>query len=137
MSDLPRQAVSPKLVVDGADAAIAYYVRALDAREVVRFVAGAAVVLAELEVLGSRLQLKDADEHDPVTRPGPVLDVVVDDPDAVGARLVAEGATWVFEPSDKPWGGRWGRVRDPFGVQWLLQDPDRATPQEIQALLDG
>jgi hypothetical protein len=28
-------------------------------------------------------------------------------------------------------------VRDPFGVQWLLQDPDRATALEIQALLDG
>jgi PhnB protein len=137
MSDPPRQAVSPKLVVDGADAAIAFYVRALGAREVVRFSAGRSVVFAELEVLGSRVQLKDADEHDPVAQPGPVLDVTVEDPDALGARLVAAGATWVFEPSDKPWGGRWGRVRDPFGVQWLLQDPDRAGAQEIQALLDG
>lgn len=137
MSHRPSQQITPKLVVDGAAAAIAFYERALGAREVVRFASGPAVVFAELEVLGSRLQLEDADAHDPVPTPGPVLDVVVDDPDALGARLVAEGATWVLEMGDKPWGGRWGRVRDPFGVQWLLQDPDRATAPQIQALLDG
>jgi len=37
--------------------------------------------------------------------------------------------------SDQPFGGRWGRVRDPFGIQWLLQTPVTMSPEEIQRLL--
>ncbi len=95
------------------------------------------MVFAEIEVLGTRITVKDADEHDPVPDPGPLLDVLVDDPDAVASALVDAGGSWVFEVHERPWGGRWGRVRDPFGVQWLLQQPDTVSPDEIQALLDG
>ena len=65
--------------------------RALGATEVVRFTAGESVVFAEIEVLGTSITVKDADEHDPVADPGPLLDVVVDDPDAVAGALVDAG----------------------------------------------
>jgi len=127
--------IRPKLVVGDAPAAIEFYTRALGASEVVRYVAGGAVVFAELELLGSSVTLKDADDDDPVLDPGPILDVLVDDPDSLSEAMLAAGASVVYEISDQPFGGRWGRVRDPFGVQWLLQTPVTMSPEEIQRLL--
>ena len=129
--------VRPKLVVTRAAEALDLWARALGATEVVRYTAGETVVFAEIEVLGTSITVKDADEHDPVADPGPLLDVVVDDPDALAGALVEAGSTWVFEVHERPWGGRWGRVRDPFGVRWLVQQPDTVPAEEIQALLDG
>lgn len=130
--------IRPKLVVNDADGAIDFYRNALDAELVSRFVADDRVVFAELAVLGSRITLKDADDADPSPdasgAPGPILDVLVADPDAVAARMLAGGASLVFEIADQPYGARGGRVRDPFGVQWLLQTESRMTPEEWQSL---
>lgn len=129
--------VRPKLVVSTAAEALDFYARALDAREVVRFVAGETVVFAEMEVLGVAVTLKDADGADPVPEPGPIIEVVTDDPDGVFDSLVAAGAASAYPMSDQPWGGRWGRARDPYGVQWLLQSPTAATTEEIQSAVDA
>ena len=94
------------------------------------------MVFAELDVLGTSITLKDADDTDRPSEPGPLLDAVVADPDAVASAMLALGAQQVFEMSDRPWGGRWGRVQDPFGVQWLLQSPDDTDPAAIQQMLD-
>lgn len=131
MSNLIR----PKLVVADAAAAIDFYTRVLGAAEIVRYLAGGSVVFAELALLGSSVTLKDADHYDPVLDPGPILDVLVDDPDVLAEAMLAAGASVVYEMSDQPFGGRWGRVRDPFGIQWLLQTPVTMSPEEIQRLL--
>jgi len=136
-ADHPVNAVRPKLVVQGAAEALAFWARTLGATEVVRYTGGESVVFAEIEVLGTRITLKDADDHDPVADPGPLLDCLVEDPAALARAVVDAGGSWVFEVHERPWGGLWGRVRDPFGVQWLLQQPDDASPEQIQALLDG
>ncbi len=134
---MSTNAVRPKLVVRDAAAALACWSRALGATEMVRYTAVGAVVFAEFEVLGTRVTVKDADGHDAPTEPGPLLDCVVEHPVVLAQALVDAGGSWVFEMQERPWGGLWGRVRDPFGVQWLLQQPDTATPAQIQALLDG
>jgi PhnB protein len=126
----------PKLVLPGAAAALAFYRDVLDATEVVRYTAGDTVIFAELDVLGTRVTVKDPDDSDPVPVPGPILDVQTDEPDALAARLLEAGATVVFAMADQPFGGRWGRVRDPYGVQWLLQSPQQMSPAEIQAEID-
>ena len=87
------------------------------------FADGETVVHADLVVHGTHLSLKDADDTDPVPQPGAILEVVLDDPDAVEAALLAGGGTSVFPVDDQPYGARAGRVRDPFGVQWLLTTP--------------
>ena len=133
MSD---NAVRPKLAVSGASDALQWYADVLDAVIGDRYQAGEQVVFAELEVLGTTITLKDADGADPVPQPGPILDCVVDDPDAVATRMVAAGAEVVFPVDDQPYGARGGRVRDPFGVQWLLQTPVTMTPEEIQRAID-
>lgn len=129
--------VRPKLVVHDADAAIAFWSRTLDATTVSRYTRGDTVVAAEVDILGTTIALKDADDSDPVPSPGPILDVVVDDPDAVAARMIDAGATQVFEIADQPYGARGGRVQDPFGVQWLLQTPVTMSPDEVQAAIDA
>ena len=131
--------VRPKLVLADADAALRFYAEALNAVQIARYAAAGSVVFAEIEVFGTRITLKDADEADPApTGPGPILDVVHQDPDAVAqAILDGGGSSEVFAMSEQPFGGRWGRVRDPFGVQWLLHTETTMSPHEIQDVLDG
>ncbi|MEV0630724.1 VOC family protein [Nonomuraea wenchangensis] len=49
-----------------------------------------------------------------------LLEVEVDDPDAVGERMVAHGAEVVVPIENRPYGKRSGRVRDPFGHLWII-----------------
>lgn len=137
---MSQRRLRPKLVVDGADAAIAFYEAVLGARTVSRFTMGAAVVLAELELpSGDALQVKDVDRHDPGPPEGGggvVLDVECDDPDAVAALALERGAQLVFEVADQPYGARQGRFRDPFGHQWIVGTPSTMSGAEIQAALD-
>jgi PhnB protein len=136
LNGMSHNAVRPKLVVSGGSAALQWYAEALGAEIGQRFEAGDQVVFADLVVLGTTVTLKDADAADPVATPGPILDCVVDDPDDIAARMVEAGGEVVFPVDDQPYGVRGGRVRDPFGVQWLLQTPLTLSPDEVQRLID-
>lgn len=129
--------VTPKLVVDGADAAIDFYRRALGAEPGVRFAGpGGRVVYAEFRLGGGTLSIKDADEHDPAA--GALFTLEVADPDAVGAALEQAGATVVFPIGDQPYGMRQGRLRDPFGIQWIVsRQTEDLDADEVQRRLDG
>jgi PhnB protein len=128
--------VRPKLVLADAGAALRFYAEVLGGSEIARYHVQGAIVFAETEIFGTRITLKDADQHDPVPEgAGPILDVVIDDPDRVATSIVEAGGSVVFEMSDQPFGGRWGRVRDPFGVQWLLHTEPTMTPDEIRDVL--
>jgi PhnB protein len=133
----PNQ-VRPKLVMADAAAALDFYAQVLGAHEVVRYDVEGRIVFAETEVFGTRITLKDADQHDPVPQgPGPILDVILSDPDRVADAILEGGGSVVFEMSDQPFGGRWGRVRDPFGVQWLLRTEPTMSADEIRDALHG
>ncbi len=131
MEPMSTPTIRPKLVVHDADAAIDFYRTFLNAELVSRFEIDDRVVFAELALLGSRITVKQQDDTDasPLSAGdhGPILDVVVDDPDAVGARMVEGGARVRFEIADQSYGARGGRLIDPFGVQWLLQTEVTAT----------
>lgn len=119
--------ITPKLVVSDADAALDFYARAFGATTTQRFTQGDQVVFAQMDIAGQAVQVKDADDVDPspatLGRPGVLLDVAVEDPDAVVGRAVAAGATVVFPVADQTYGARGGRIRDPFGHEWLVQTP--------------
>lgn len=132
----------PKLVVADAGAAIGFYAAAFDARVDARHEQAGAIVLAQLTLgdLGIDVQLKDADEADPLPAgsPGVVLELCVADPDAVAARALAAGASERFPVADMSYGARQGRVVDPFGHQWLVTGPLTMSPAEVDAALaDG
>lgn len=126
-----------KLVLADAAAAMDFYRDVLGAEERARFMHQGRVVFAEMRVLGAAITFKDADDHDPVPASGPILDVLCDDPDALARSLLDAGAEVVFPMADQPFGGRWGRVRDPYGVQWLVQSESEKSAAEIQAMLDA
>lgn len=132
--------LSAKLVVRDADAAIAFYRDALGARQTQRYTMGRAVVYAQMELLGTTVSLKDEDQHDPspttLGRPGVLFEVTTDDPDGLARTVLAAGGTVVFEVADQPYGARGGRVRDPFGHEWLIQTPLTMPPEQIQAAMD-
>jgi PhnB protein len=77
-----------------------------EARADAGYRAGEQVVFAELVVLGTTVTLEEANEFDPVPQPGPILE-----------------AGWSSRSPTSRTGARGGRLRDPFGVQWLVQTP--------------
>jgi PhnB protein len=84
--------------------------------------------------------VKEEDEADPAPttlgRPGVLLDVVTDDPDELAGIAQDNGAAVVFPVADQPYGARGGRIRDPFGHEWLLQTPLSMTPEQVQHALN-
>jgi PhnB protein len=132
--------VRPKLVVRGADDALQFYTRVFGARLVERYTSGDVVVQAELALGEGRVLVKEEDEADPAPttlgRPGVLLDVVTDDPDELAGIAQDNGAAVVFPVADQPYGARGGRIRDPFGHEWLLQTPLSMTPEQVQHALN-
>ncbi len=119
-----KQPVRPKLPVPMADEAIAWYTEAFEARLLDRYTHGDQVVYASIEVFGGAVGLKDGDEFDPApTERGVLVEVDTDDPDRFEQAAIRLGGTSVFPVADQPYGARGGRVRDPFGHEWLLQTP--------------
>ncbi|HET9420386.1 MAG TPA: glyoxalase/bleomycin resistance/extradiol dioxygenase family protein [Nocardioides sp.] len=116
------QQIRPKLVVESADRALSFYEQALGAELGERSEMDGRVVFAEFRALGTTLEIKDADAYDGATV-GLVLDVVTEQPDALWESLVNAGAEVVFALEDQHYGRRAGRVRDPFGVQWIVSGP--------------
>ncbi|AKF05246.1 VOC family protein [Sandaracinus amylolyticus] len=133
----------PHLIVEGAPAAIDFYVGALGAREIERFATPSGrVIHAALEIAGARFTL--AEEHREWRNVAPralggssvVLRLRVDDPDAVAERALGRGARVIFPIADQPYGAREGRVEDPFGHLWILSKPLRDVPRaEMDRLL--
>jgi PhnB protein len=115
--------VTPYLNVADANAAIAFYVKALGAVETTRMPAGDGkkIMHAVLEVAGGTIFLSDMG---PRQQPAGVsVALGLDNAralDALAARLAEAGATITFGPQDMPWGARFAEVTDPFGHRWML-----------------
>ncbi len=118
------QQLYPRLVVDGADAAIAFYTAAFGAELVERYTdPDGRVVHALLRAGPATWAVKDADGVDPAPGNGGlpvILALYVDDPDAVAASMVDGGGRVLFPVSDHPYGERGGRLADPFGHAWMI-----------------
>ncbi len=139
--------LSPHLIVAGAARAIDFYKDVFDAREVSRYAddkRGGHIVCAELAIGDQMLTLADEarewHNHAPGSLGGSpvILNLEVDDVDAVGARLEAAGATVIYPIADHFYGERSGRFQDPFGHLWLVTKKFKEmTPAEIQAGVDA
>ncbi len=138
-----QPALSPHLVVDDANAAIDFYVKAFGAVEVGRIpgpegklihgavqIDGATVMLADdfPEMSGGKSMTPKALGGTPVT-----VHLTVTDVETRFQQAVDAGATVVMPLEDQFWGDRYGMVRDPFGHQWSLGQPVREVSyEEIQ-----
>jgi PhnB protein len=131
--------LTPRLVVRGADEALDFYRRALGARIEERYADdGGRVVHAAFSVGPVVVALTEErrewnNDAPPSLGGSPViLNLTVDDADAVGERLTAAGAEVVFPIADQYYGHREGRFRDPFGHLWIVTTIlEKLTPDEI------
>ena len=62
-----------------------------------------------------------------------VINLYVDDANAVWAQALEAGCTVKFPIGDQFWGDRYGQVTDPFGFVWAIaQTIEIVTPEQMQ-----
>lgn len=115
----------PRLVVEGADKACAFYAAVFGGEVTERYADDATGRIHHAMVVAgaARIAVKDAGDGDPAPARGGqpvIMAVYVDDPDAMAQRMIEGGAEVIFPVSDHDYGERAGRLRDPWGHQWML-----------------
>jgi PhnB protein len=134
--DLPAvpehlRTVTPRLVVRDGAAAIDFYARAFGAREIgERFVGpDGGLIHAEFQIGDSVVMITDegVDGDAPAKSPSSLEGIATaimatywPNVDAVWERALRAGAEVVYPLADQFYGERGGRLRDPFGHQWML-----------------
>jgi len=119
--------IAPHLLVRDGEAAIEFYRRAFGAVELYRSpMPGGAGVHAQLRIGGSTVLIStenpmhqpDLGVRSPETLGGSptILELYVDDVDAVYARAIEAGATATLPLSSEFFGDRYGQLRDPYGM---------------------
>jgi PhnB protein len=135
--------ITPRLVLDDGAAAIEFYRNAFGAEELGERFTGpeGELIHAELRIGDSVVMLTE--EADDPTAParaprslsGAVTTIMAtywQNVDDAWARAVAAGAEVIYPLADQFYGERGGRLRDPFGHQWMLsQRIEDLTPEEI------
>jgi uncharacterized glyoxalase superfamily protein PhnB len=141
--------IFPYLCVRGAAEAIDFYRKAFGAEEKLRLTEPSGRIgHAEISIGGHVVMLSDEFPEYGIRAPGPeekvpmILHLHVDDADALMRRAVEAGATVVRPAKDEFYGERSGRLRDPFGHEWLVGHAiEKVSPEEMQrrytALLRG
>jgi PhnB protein len=121
------QGVVPYLIVKGGHAAIDFYVRAFGATEALRLdQPDGRLGHAELRIGNAQLMLADEFPEREILGPRtlggtPVmLQVYVEDVDALVARATAAGAELRRPPTDQFYGDRSAELRCPFGHRWVF-----------------
>lgn len=133
--------VTPRLVVADGAAAIAFYAEAFGAQELGDRFTGpnGELIHAEIRIGDSVVMLTQDEADGPVSSPerldGKVtclLDLYWPDVDAAWARAVNAGAEVMYPLENQFYGERGGRLRDPFGQQWMMsQHIEDVTPEEM------
>ena len=138
----------PELIVRGGPAALEFYKAAFGAEEVHRMTMPGSEKLmhGELTLDGHKLFVCDefpASEGGTCKAPetlggtGVRITLMVDNADSVVARAVAAGARVIMPVQDMFWGGRHGKIVDPFGHEWgINQQLKEQTHEETQTAAD-
>jgi uncharacterized glyoxalase superfamily protein PhnB len=130
--------LTPFLCIDGASAAIDFYVSVFGAKLVDRMDGPAGTVAhAELDFGNGRLQLGDPAEAYQIAAPDPTAPAThsvafyCEDVDAVVAKAEQAGAT-IREPAQTfVTGDRFASILDPFGQRWtVMTRVEHVSPEE-------
>jgi PhnB protein len=119
-----RVTATPRLAFRDPAKAIAFYTRALGAKETFRFQVGDSIPHAELTIGDSAIDVTgewpeggrfsaETLGNSPIS-----ISIQVPDVDAFTAHAVAEGMKLVREPKDQFYGQRDATLQDPFGYTW-------------------
>jgi PhnB protein len=121
--------VTPRLVVRDGAAAIDFYGRAFGAEELGERFTGpdAEVIHAEIQIGDSVVMITEDGADGPVSSPDRlggmvscVMSLYWENVDAAWERAVSAGAEVIYPLEDQFYGERGGRLRDPFGQQWMM-----------------
>ena len=124
----PLSKLTPLLVVRDAASALTFYVQALGAKEIARYLHPTKQIVSHADLAVGDASFSVTEEAPDWNSDAPpslggspvVLQLHVADVDAVFEATCRAGATVVF-PLQEFAGERMGRVRDPFGHLWLLR----------------
>jgi PhnB protein len=112
-------AVTPYLVVDGAERLITFMLDVLGGTEMMRLPGpDGRIGHAEIRVGDSVVMLADVPPSGELT--ASMLHVYVADSDATYKRALAAGATSLREPTNEFYGDRMSGVQDPFRNKWYF-----------------
>lgn len=136
--------MTPHLVVSDSKAAIDFYEKAFGATELYRLISpDGEIVHAEIKIGESLVMLTDEAPGHGSLSPGTIggtpviLNLKVDDVDAVAEAAVACGAEVLIPVADQFYGERSGRLRDPFGHLWIVGTHiEDVSPEEMQRRAD-
>lgn len=121
--------VTPRLVVRNGAAAIDFYREAFGAEQLgeVHTAPDGSLIHAEVRIGTSVVMLTDESHGGPNRSPESlgglttaVMAMYFQDVDAAWERALAAGAEVIYPLADHFYGERGGRLRDPFGQQWML-----------------
>ncbi len=139
--------VTPRLVVAHGAAAIDFYREAFGAEELGERATGpdGELIHAELRIGDSIVMVTEETDDAPARAPqslgGSVSAIMATywpEVDAAWKRAVAAGAEVIYPLADQFYGERGGRLRDPYGQQWMLsQRIENVSPEEMQRRMAG
>lgn len=138
----------PHLIVPNGLAAIEFYKSVLGAEEGHRMMApdGKRLMHGEIVLDGHKFFVSDAFEaseggtlKSPQALGGTCVRITLEvaDADALVERAVAAGASVLMPVQDMFWGGRYGKILDPFGHEWgINQQLKEQTDEETRTAAD-
>ncbi|CAN5446080.1 VOC family protein [soil metagenome] len=137
--------LSPSLVVNDGAAAIEFYKKAFGAEELYRLIDPESGKIGHAEITINGVLVMLADEYPevskaPTTLGGTTVNLGLMSTDAQAdfERAVSAGAEIVRPLSEQFYGHLAGRVRDPFGHEWIIsQEMEKIAPKEMQRRWDA
>ena len=133
-------AIAPYLIVDNAASAIDFYKKAFNATELHRMPGpGNSVMHASLKIGDSVFYLTDSNEQwgaksakayggSPIS-----MHLYVPNVDEAFKQAIAAGGTEKAPVMDMFWGDRYGKLLDPYGIEWgIATHVKDMTPEEMQ-----
>jgi PhnB protein len=129
--------ITPNIIVDDAEKAVAFLKKAFNAVEKVRLtMPSGKIVHCELQIGDSRLNLGESMEGWPAHTL--LAQIYVEDSDAIFKRAVDAGASVVMPMTDMFFGSREGRVTDPFGNTWTISTRiEEVSAEEMQRRINS
>ncbi|AZQ77556.1 hypothetical protein EJ997_09630 [Flaviflexus ciconiae] len=109
----------PILVVEDDNAALDFYTKVFqaDIKKVHRNT-------TQISVQGYAIAIRKADDRDACSdEHGIILLIETAAPDVLAEAAIKHGAEKITDVDDHETGIRAGRIRDPFGFQWILSTP--------------
>lgn len=120
-------AITPYLIINGAQQAIDFYHKAFNAQQIMQIpLPEGGIAHAEIKIADSYIMLSDMCPNvhfkSPLELGGTPVSILlyVDDVDAVFAKAITLGAKEVRPVHDQFYGDRAGTLEDPFGHVWTI-----------------